>query len=145
MNRKERKRDVFPAQPSQDYWEDKQKDGWRLVAAEWEREAELPTSDVPWVEDIPYGMKVGPDSLHLVENTEEKKALVLMLEMIVADKPFSEVAERVNAAGHRTRAGALWSQVEVFELMPRLVEVASRIYPTHDWHLRRKGGLKLAR
>jgi hypothetical protein len=144
MNRRERKRDIFPAQPSQDYWENKQKDGWKLVAAEWEREAEPATSDAPWVEEIPYGMKVGSDSLHLVENTEEKRALVLMLEMIVADKPFSEVAERVNSAGYRTRAGALWSQVDVFELMPRLVEVASRVYPTHDWSQRRKGILKLA-
>jgi hypothetical protein len=145
MKRKERMRDVFPALPSPEYWDNKTKEGWKLVAAEWEREAGPPDVSAPWIEEVPYGMKVGADSLHLVENPEEKEALIFMLEMVVADKPFSEVAERVNARGFRTRAGVKWTQVDIFELMPRLVDVASRIYPTHDWSERRKGMFKLIR
>ena len=90
-------------------------------------------------------MKVGSDSLHLVEHPEEKEALIFMLDMIVGDKPFSEVAECVNARGFRTRAGVKWTQVDIFGLMPRLVEVASRIYPTHVWSERRKDMFKLIR
>ncbi len=145
MKRKECMRDTFPAPPSPEYWSNKANEGWKLVAAEWERDAGSAGSDSPWVEEIPYGMKVGSDCLHLVENPEEKDTLIFMLEMIVADKPFSEVAECVNARGFRARSGAKWTQVDIFNLTPRLVEVASRIYPTHDWSERRKGIFKLVR
>ena len=37
------------------------------------------------------------------------------------------------------------SQVDIFELMPRMVDVASRIYPTDDWLERRKRIFKFAR
>jgi hypothetical protein len=143
MKRKEHMREVFPAPPSSDYWSAKAKEGWRLVAAEWERENERESAEAPWTEEVPYGMKVGEDCLHLVENPDEKAALTLMLEMLVADKPFSEVAEYVNARGFRTRSGAAWTQVDIFDLLPRLVEVASRVYPTHDWAERRKRIYKL--
>jgi hypothetical protein len=138
VNRKERTRDVFPVPPDADYWSARAREGWRLVAAEWEREHEQESADTTWVEEVPYGMKVGDDCLHLVENPEEKEALTLMLEMLIADKPFSEVAECVNACGFHTRAGAGWTQVDIFNLLPRLVEIAPRLYPTHDWAERRK-------
>ena len=145
MKRKERMREVFPAPPTHEYWSIKAREGWRLVAAEWEREKEREGTEAPWMEEVPYGMKVGDDCLHLVENPEEKEALTLMLEMLVADKPFSEVAECVNDRGFRTRSGAAWTQVDIFNLLPRLVEVASRVYPTQEWAERRKRIYKLAR
>jgi hypothetical protein len=145
MKRKERMREVFPVPPTHEYWSVKAREGWRLVAAEWEREKEREGTEAPWMEEVPYGMKVGDDCLHLVENPEEKEALTLMLEMLVADKPFSEVAECVSARGFRTRSGAPWTQVDIFNLLPRLVEVASRVYPTQEWAERRKRIYKLAR
>jgi hypothetical protein len=145
MNKKERSREVFEEPPSQEYWSRKAKDGWRLVAAEWERDAEAAGSSAAWVEELPYGMKVGEDGLHLVENLPEKEALILMLEMIVADKPLSEVAACVNRRGFRTRSGAKWIQVDIFNLLPRLVEVASRVYPTQDWSERREKLFRLVR
>jgi hypothetical protein len=145
MKRKECMREVFPAPPSSEYWSVKAREGWRLVAAEWEREKDRESTEAPWTEEVPYGMKVGDDCLHLVENPDEKEALTLMLEMLVADKPFSEVAECVNARGFRTRTGSKWTQVDIFNLLPRLVEVASRVYPTHEWAERRKRIYKLAR
>ena len=145
MKRKVRMREVFPDPPGPEYWESKTRAGWRLVAAEWERENERESRETLWMEEVPYGMKVGDDCLHLVENPDEKEALTLMLEMLVADKPFSEVAECVNARGFRTRLGASWTQVDVFNLLPRLVEVAPRIYPTHEWAARRKRIYGLAR
>ena len=145
MKRKERMREVFPDPPSPEYWESKAREGWRLVAAEWEREHEREGRETPWMEEVPYGMKVGDDCLHLVENPDEKEALTLMLEMLVADKPFSEVAECVNARGFRTRLGAAWTQIDIFNLLPRLVDIAPRVYPTHDWAERRKRIYKVAR
>ncbi len=145
MHQKERSREVFSEPPSQEYWSRKAKDGWRLVAAEWERDAEAAGAPAAWAEEVPYGMKVGKDSMHLVENPQEKEALIFMLEMLVADKPFSEVAEWVNDKGFRTRAGAKWTQLDIFKLLPRLVEVASRVYPTQDWSERRDKLFRLAR
>lgn len=145
MKRKEHRRDTFPTAPSPDYWSNKANEGWKLVAAEWERDSVPAGADAPWIEEIPYGMKAGTDGLHLVENPEEKEALIFILEMLVADKPFSEVAERVNARGFRTRTGGKWTQIDIFNLTPRLVEVASRIYPTQEWSERRKAIFKLVR
>ena len=137
MKRKERARDVFSAPPDTGYWSDRTQQGWRLVAAEWEREIEQPAEEPAWIEEIPYGLKVSQDCHHLVENPEEKGALVHMLELIVADQPLSEVADSLNRSGFRTRSGGKWTQIDIFELLPRLVEVSSRIYPTFDWSERR--------
>jgi hypothetical protein len=145
MTNRERTREVFSEPPSQEYWSRKAKDGWRLIAAEWERDSKTAGHDSAWMEEIPYGMKVGEDRLHLVENPPEKQALIFMLEMLVADKPFSEVAEQVNNSGFRTRAGAKWTQLDIFNLLPRLVEVASRVYPTQDWSERREKLFRLVR
>jgi hypothetical protein len=145
MSQREHSREVFSEPPSQEYWSRKAKDGWRLVAAEWERDSEKASAGTIWVEEVPYGMKVGEDNLHLIENPKEKEALILMLEMIVADKPLSEVAQWVNNRGFRTRSGAKWSQLDIFNLLPRLVEVASRVYPTQDWSERREKLFRLAR
>jgi hypothetical protein len=138
MKRKQRIREIIETPPDEQYWNSKAEEGWRLVAIEWEREPELDRGDDPWMEEVPYGLKVGEDCLHLVENSAEREAMTCMLEMIVADKPFSEIAASVNCRGFRTRAGTLWTQVDIFLLLPRLVEVAPRIYPTHDWSKRRE-------
>ncbi len=137
MKHKEHVRELFPDPPDPEYWNQKAREGWKLVSAEWEREVEPAGSEATWVEEIPYGLKVGEDAMHLVENPGEREALTVMLEMIVADKPLSEVAEWVNNRGLRTRSGAKWTQVDIFELLPRLVEVTPLIYPTHDWAERR--------
>ena len=55
--------------------------------------------------ELPYGLQVASDCLHLEENPVEKEALVLMLELIVQDLPFSKIASELNDRGYRTRAG----------------------------------------
>ena len=145
MHKKEHLREVFAEPPGQEYWSRKAKDGWRLTAVEWERDEKGAGGSAAWVEEVPFGMKAGEDTLHLVENPAEKEALILMLEMIVADKPLSEVAQGINSRGFRTRSGAKWTQLEIFNLLPRLVEVASRVYPTQDWSERREKLFRLAR
>jgi len=44
----------------------------------------------------------------------------------------------VNQRGFRTRQGTKWTAVAIFNLLPRLVESSSRIYPTPDWAERRR-------
>ena len=138
MKKPKRVREEITELPGPGYWNEKVGQGWRLVAVEWEREAEeaQETSD-DW-EEVPYGLKVADDCIHLVENQAEKEAMTAMLELIVADKSMSDVAEGVNQRGFRTRQGTKWSAVAIFNLLPRLVESSSRIYPTPDWAERRR-------
>ena len=120
--------------------------GWRLIAVEWQREvpgegqAEYASS-----EEVPFGMMVAEDCFHLVENPREREALVLMMDMIVQDHPLSHVARELNLKGHRTRSGALWGQVSVFNMLPRLVDVGPRIFSSEDWEVRRKRLLTVRR
>jgi len=138
VKKTKRVRDELSELPGPGYWKEKIGEGWRLVAVEWERDAEEApeTSDV-W-EEVPYGLKVADDCMHLVENQPEKEAMSAMLELIVADKSMSEVAQGVNQRGFRTRQGTKWTPIAVFNLLPRLVEASSRIYPTTDWAERRR-------
>ena len=113
--------------------------GWRLVAIEWERNApEASGGGNGFVEEVPYGMQVAGDCLHLVENPTERGALVLMMDLIVQDHPLSYVARELNLKGYRTREGAAWNQVAVFNMLPRLVDVGPKIFSSEEWEGRRK-------
>ena len=113
--------------------------GWRLVAIEWERDApEASRGGNGFVEEVPYGMQVASDCLHLVENPTERAALVLMMDLIVQDHPLSHVARELNLKGFRTREGLPWNQVSVFNMLPRLVDVGPKIFSSSEWEARRK-------
>jgi hypothetical protein len=111
--------------------------GWRLAAVEWEREVQG-TEAPPATEDIPYGLRVGDDCAHLVENPAETQALIRMLDGIVQDQPFSKVADELNQSGFRTRSGSKWEAVTVFNMLPRLIQVGPRIFSTEQWQERKK-------
>ena len=59
--------------------------------------------------------------------------MVKMLDLIVDDRPLWEVAEEINAQGLRNRRGEEWSQSQIFDLLPRLIEVAPDVFGTDDW------------
>jgi hypothetical protein len=134
--KQQRIREVFTTQPGLDYLRQRQSDGWRIGAIEWLREAG-PGEPEPNREDLPYGMRVAPDCLHLEEDPTEKQAMLLMLELIIQDIRLPEVAARLNKEGFRTRAGSEWSPVAVFDLLPRLIEVGPRIFSSQEWVARR--------
>ncbi|MGH7868928.1 MAG: recombinase family protein [Candidatus Dormibacteraceae bacterium] len=139
MAKIERIRELAKGWPDATYLKQKEEAGWRLVALEWRRDVEgeeLPAGDI--VEDVPYGVRVADDCLHLVEDTVEMHTLVLMMELIVQDHPLSEVASALNSGGFRTRRGARWSPVSVFNMLPRLIEVGPKIFSTEEWEERRK-------
>lgn len=130
MSDKHRVRVTLDQPLTSDYLDEKRKKGWRPVAIEWERPAE---DGEPSLTEVPYGLRVGKDCHHLVEDTAEMDAMRIMLAAIVDDRSMSEVARQLNAAGHRQRNGAEWTQVRVFELLPRIIEVAPDIYATESW------------
>lgn len=113
--------------------------GWRLVGIEWERE----TTEAPalareeWIEEIPYGLRLSPDCARLVGNPSETDIIVNALDMIVEDCPLSLVADHLNQRGYRTRAGTDWTAGALFELLPRMIQVAPRVFASEEWLSRR--------
>ena len=145
MSKINRVREVVKSLPDPVYLTQRTEAGWKLVALEWERvdetEGEQPR---PLREQVPYGMRVSDDCLHLEENPEEVQVLMLMMEEIVQDNPLSKVVTALNAAGFRTRAGEPWDAVGVFNMLPRLIEVGPRMFSTEEWELRRRRLFKVA-
>ena len=146
MPRVERIREFVKGATTADYFAQKQQAGWRLVAAEWEREAAGggPPANYGRLEaEIPYGLRVAPDCRTLEEDPIEKEALLLMMDCIVRDLGISTMADELNRKGFRTRQGATWGAIAVFEMLPRLIEVGPSIFPTHDWAERRRHLVRL--
>jgi hypothetical protein len=114
--------------------------GWHLVSVEWRRE--LPDSEMPtdgaFPEDIPYGLRISEDCKGLELDPNEQQALLQMMEMLVQDFPFSNIASHLNEMGLRTRDGRRWSPVAIFNMIPRLIDVGPRLFSTEEWEKRRE-------
>ncbi|HSR51992.1 MAG TPA: hypothetical protein VLV83_14270 [Acidobacteriota bacterium] len=144
MPRRERMREIVDGLPSEDFFSDKEAEGWKLVSMEFERPADgedAARAEDSLAQDVPYGLQVGSDCYSLEENPDERRALVLMLEQLIADKKLSEVATALNQEGLRTRGGEPWTSLDIFNLFPRLIDVAPIIYPSADWEAVRRRGL----
>ena len=129
MAKIERIREVLSQPFDEGYFRTKLKEGWRLVAVQWEREVEGEgLGQALWIEEVPYGLRVADDCLHLEENPIERRALELMLKLISSDKSMSQIAEELNRQGFRTRPGTAWTQTAVFNMLPRLIEAAPQIW-----------------
>lgn len=140
MPRIERIRELATDPVTQSMLDRRTASGWQLIALEWRREAPAGASQAEpqYVEEIPYGMRVASDCHHLEIDPAEQSTLVAMMELMVQDLPLSVVARRMNEQGYRTRDGALWSLVTVFEMVPRLIEVGPRLFSGEEWERRRK-------
>ena len=137
MSPKERLREKVRNIPDSGKLDEMAQEGWRPIAIEWERDvAYTPGEPGRLREEIPYGLMVSEDCLHLEEQPDEKRALFLMLHMLVEDAPLSEVAAGLNATGIRTRAGLEWNQADIFYMLPRLIEAAPQIFATDEWRHR---------
>jgi hypothetical protein len=139
MARIERIREVVTGPVDMDQWKLKTDAGWKLVALEWRREIEggEPVHTII-MEEIPYGLRVANDCTRLEENPDERNVLVQMMELIVQDHTVSETAAELTRRGLRTRGGAPWTPVAVFNMLPRLIEVGPRIFSSEDWEERRE-------
>jgi hypothetical protein len=133
MRRSERLRDAMPVPPTTTYFQERTEAGWKLAAIEWEREVEADIPDDASAVDVPFGLRIASDCNHLEENPTEKRALMLMMELIVQESPFSRIAGELNRQGFRTRSGTEWTEVSVYNLLPRLIESGPRLFSSAEW------------
>lgn len=131
-------REILSGPLTAGYLENKATEGWKAVAVIWEREV---PDDAPPLADIaqpvPYGLKIAEDCVFLEQDMQEREALLVMLEMIVQDKPLSETAEELNRRGFHTRVNSRWTPGSVFDMLPRLIEVGPKVFSTQEWVVRR--------
>ena len=130
-----RVREVVWEPPSPHYLMERVRKGWILVALEWEREMDADEVKSAGLNaDVPYGLRVSSNCLTLEENPAEREVLTAMLNLIVKDDvSFSQVARELTEKGFRTREGSRWTQTGVFEMLPRMVEVAPTIFSSEEW------------
>jgi hypothetical protein len=108
--------------------------GWRLVSLEWKRE--LPDSEAStsaFSDEIPYGLRISDDCQRLEIDPVENRTLMLMMELLVQDFPYSSIVSDLNEKGLRMRDGRPWTRVAVFNMTPRLIEVGPRLFSTEEW------------
>ena len=131
----ERIRDVISGPFSPEVIRQRTAAGWQLVSIEWRRE--LPESESPtqgaFSEDIPYGLRISDDCQRLEIDPIENRTLILMMELLVQDFPYSSIVSDLNEKGLRMRDGRPWNRVAVFNMMPRLIEVGPRLFSTEEW------------
>jgi hypothetical protein len=138
MARIERMREVLAGPLTAAEIERKSSEGWKPVAVVWERRVEGGQQETANItEDVPYGLKISEDCLDLEQDIQEKEALLVMLEMIIQDKPLSEIAESLNQRGFQTRHKTKWTPGSVFDMLPRLIEVGPRVFTSEEWVVRR--------
>jgi hypothetical protein len=144
MAESERIRESLQAPLDATYVKQREQAGWKLVAVEWERVAATPAvpappaEPAPNLEDAPFGLRVAGDCEHLEQNPAEMQFLLSMMELIIQDISLVKVAEELNRKGFRTRQGAEWGPVAVFNMLPRLIELTPRIFNNEEWLERRK-------
>ncbi len=135
----ERERQTAPGWPTIEELVRRKRDGWNLVAIDWEREASADDRAAGPVEiEIPYGFRAATDGFHMVDEPSERQALMIILDSIVDDRPLSHAAADLNRAGIRDRQGREWTAATVFELLPRLIEASPAIFASQDWIARRE-------
>jgi hypothetical protein len=131
----ERIRDVISGPFSPEVIRQRTTAGWQLVSLEWRRE--LPDSETPtkgaFDEDIPYGLRISDDCQRLEVDPAENRVLMLMMELLVQDFPYSSIVSDLNEKGFRMRDGKPWNRVAVFNMTPRLIEVGPRLFSTEEW------------
>ena len=131
MRELERFREPVSALPTFQAVENKQKEGWRLVAIEWEREGFREASEGR--RPLPYGLRISTDCQHLEVNPAERDVVATIIAMIAGDHPLSRIAAELNHRGSKTRSGAEWTQLKIFQMLPRVIELGPEILSQREW------------
>ncbi|HLW52642.1 MAG TPA: recombinase family protein [Candidatus Angelobacter sp.] len=138
MARIERIREIVsgPVDPAD--WKQKTDAGWKLVALEWRREIEGEEPESATImEEVPYGLRVAADCQRLEDDPHEREVLMQIMELIVQDLSVSEIASQLSRRGLRTRKNLPWSSVNIFNMLPRLIEVGPKMFSAEEWEARR--------
>jgi hypothetical protein len=136
MNNTERMRQLVSGPPSEADLKEQSEKGWRLVAIEWERDVETSESRLPT--EVPFGLRIAPQTERLEEDPSEREILVQLMELLVQEGSYARIADEINRRGYRTRQGTPWSPISVFEMLPRLVEVGPQLFRSAEWEKRRQ-------
>jgi hypothetical protein len=136
MKKTERVRQVVSSPPGVEDLKRQTEKGWKLVAIEWEREVEAAEDQLP--SDVPFGLQIAPEGQKLEENQTERELLLQLMELIVQEGSYARIADEINRRGFRTRQGAKWTPVSVFEMLPRLIEVGPHVFQNSEWQKRRQ-------
>jgi Recombinase len=136
MKKTERVRQLVSGPLGEEDFKQQGEKGWKLVAVEWEREVEV--AEGAFEGDVPYGLQIAPQTHRLEENPAEREILVELLELLVQEGSYARIADEINRRGFRTREGARWTAVSIFEMLPRLIEVGPRVFRSADWQKRRQ-------
>ena len=136
----ERVRDVISGPFSTEVLKQRTAAGWQLVSLVWRRE--LPESEAltqgAFNEEIPYGLRISDDCQRLEIDPVENRTLMLMMELLIQDFPYSSIVSDLNEKGLRMRDGRPWTRVAVFNMTPRLIEVGPRLFSTEEWNRARQ-------
>lgn len=135
MKRTERVRQVVSGPPESTDLQQRTDEGWKLVAIEWEREVE--TADDQLLAEVPFGLRIAPETQRLEEDPAEREILFQLMELLVQEGSYGHIADEINGRGFRTRQGAKWTPVSVFEMLPRLIEVGPQLFQSAEWQKRR--------
>jgi hypothetical protein len=140
MPKNERIREPLSGLPTLEHLVERSTAGWKLVALEWERPATVAPAEPPLqvIEEIPYGLKVADDCAGLVESPPERQTILIALDMIVEDRPLSQIADELNRRGYRTREGKPWTPAVLFTLLPRMIQVGPKVFSSQEWNTRKQ-------
>jgi hypothetical protein len=127
----ERLRERVNVLPTTEQMERRRAEGFRLAAIEWERETgrEAPEGRRP----IPYGLRISADCQHLEIDSSEREVVATIIAMIAGDHPLSRIAAELNRRGFRTRSGGDWTQLQIFQMLPRIIELGPEILSGKEW------------
>jgi hypothetical protein len=131
-------RDLVPATLTFEYFQERLKAGWTPVAVEWRRPTagqRIEAGDT--TADPPYGFRVASDGQRLETSPQELNVLFVMLEEIVRDRRFTQIAEELNKRMLRTRLGTKWTPTAVFDLLPALIDMGPVLTKSEEWAQRR--------
>lgn len=136
MRRTERVRQMVSGPLESTDLQQRTEDGWKLVAIEWERDVE--SADDRLLTEVPYGLRIAPETQRLEQNPAERDILLQLMELIVQEGSYAHIADEINRRGLRTRQGEKWTAVSVFEMLPRLIEVGPQLFESEEWQRRRQ-------
>ena len=136
MKKTERVRQVISGPLAEADLKQQAEKGWKLVAVEWEREVE--TVEEPLPVEVPFGLRVSPETQQLEQDPDERETLFQMMELIVQEGSYTRIASELNRRGCRTRDGERWTPISVFEMLPRLIEVGPHLFRSDEWEKRKQ-------
>ena len=131
-------RELAPETLTVEYFQERVKAGWTPVAVEWRKPAAgLKIAAEAITTDPPYGFRIAPDGQRLETSPQELDVLFVMLEEIVRDRRFTQIADELNKRMLHTRLGAKWTPAAVFDLLPALIDMGPALTKSEEWAHRR--------